>query len=81
MYLRTENLLVVTGIYALVNAPTQLVSAPISPFIVTAMLSAVLWIVWPRLIPSAAWRRSRYRSPLDQLVARRGAAPNKSPRV
>lgn len=53
MYLRTENLLIVTGIHALVNAPTQIVTAPINAFIVTATLSAVLWVIWPRLVSSS----------------------------
>lgn len=48
LYLRTGNLLVVTGIHALVNAPTQMVTAPISPFPITLVLSAGLWLAWPR---------------------------------
>jgi uncharacterized protein len=59
MYLRTGNLLVVTGIHALVNAPTQVVAAPLSPFVVTVVLSGVLWLAWPRLM------RSSYASRLD----------------
>jgi uncharacterized protein len=53
LYVRTENLLVVTGVHALVNAPTQQVAAPISPFVVTAVLSGKLWIAWPGLARAA----------------------------
>jgi membrane protease YdiL (CAAX protease family) len=49
LYLRTRNLLVVTGIHALVNAPTPLVATPASPFGITLALSAALWIAWPHL--------------------------------
>jgi uncharacterized protein len=54
LYLGTENLLVVTGIHALVNAPTQVVAAPTSPIVVTVVLSGVMWLAWSRLVRSAS---------------------------
>jgi len=54
LYLRKENLLVVTGIHALVNAPTQVVEAPVSPFVVTVVLSGLMWLAWPRLVRPAS---------------------------
>lgn len=55
LYVRTENLLVVAGIHALVNAPTQLVTAPVSPFAVTAVLTIILLILWPNRQTSHAY--------------------------
>ncbi|REL37939.1 CPBP family intramembrane metalloprotease [Rhodohalobacter sp. SW132] len=49
LYVRTQNLFVVIGIHALINAPLPLVHSPVSPFIITSVLSGILWIIWPYL--------------------------------
>jgi membrane protease YdiL (CAAX protease family) len=49
LYVRTQNLFVVIGIHALVNAPLPMVQPTVSPFVFTAVLSGILWVLWPAL--------------------------------
>jgi membrane protease YdiL (CAAX protease family) len=50
LYLRTDNLFLVIGVHALGNAPTSLISPTIGTPNLLLLFTAVLWILWPRMV-------------------------------
>lgn len=59
LYLRTENLLLVVGLHALMNKPTLLIHPSFPPQIVIAAFMILLLLCWQVWVPFIAGNRYR----------------------